>query len=101
MWCLKVNTNKSKIMHARPKRLVRTGIDFVLGNELLDVVNDLKYLGFYFDEFMNLNKCINILSDAAGRSLGAVIEKFISLRDAGFYTYTKLFDSCCSDQWLF
>ena len=23
-WCLKVNTNKSKVMHVRPKRLVRT-----------------------------------------------------------------------------
>ena len=93
-WCLKVNTNKSKVMHVRPKRLVRTEIDFVLGNELLNVVNDYKYLGFYFDEFMDLNKGINILSDAAGRSLGAVVSKFKSLRDAGFYTYTKLCDSC-------
>ena len=32
--------------------------------------------------------------DAAGRSLGAVISTFKSLGDAGFYTYTKLFDSC-------
>ena len=62
--------------------------------ELLDIVNDYKYLGFYFDEFMDLNKGINILSGAAGRSLGAVISKFKSLRDAGFYTYTKSFDSC-------
>ena len=49
------------------------------------------YLGFFFYEFMYLNKGISILSDAAGRSLGAVISKFKSLR---FYTYTKLFDSC-------
>ena len=28
-WCLKVNTNKSKGMHVRPKRLVRTENDFV------------------------------------------------------------------------
>ena len=60
----------------------------------MNVVNDYKYLGFYFDKFMDLNKRINILSDAAGRSLGAVISKFKSLSDAGFYTYTKLFDSC-------
>ena len=93
-WCLKVNTNKSKVMHVRPKRLVRAEKDFVLGNELLNVVNDYKYLRFYFDEFMYLNKGISILSDAAGRSPGAVISKFKSLRDAGVYTYTKLFDSC-------
>ena len=46
------------------------------------------------NEFMDLNKCINILYDAAGISLGAVISKFKSLRDAGFYTYIKFFDSC-------
>ena len=72
-WCLKVNTNKSNVMHVRPKHLIHTEKDVVLGNELLDVVNDYKYLGFSFDEFMNLNKNINISSDAAGRSLGAVI----------------------------
>ena len=93
-WCLKVNTNISKVMHVRPKRLVRTEKDFVLENELLNVVNDYKYPGFYFDEYMDLNKGINILSDAAGRSLGAVVSKFKSLRDASFYTYTKLCDSC-------
>ena len=81
-------------MHVRPKSLVGTEKDFVLGNELLDVVNDYKYLGFYLDEFMDLNKGINILSHAAGRSLGAAISKFKSFRDAGFYTCTKLFDSC-------
>ena len=51
-WCLKVNTNKSKVMHVRSKRLLRTEKDLVLGNELLNVVNDYKYLLFYFDEFM-------------------------------------------------
>ena len=91
-WCLRVNTIKSKVMHVRPKRLVRTEKDFVLGNELLDVVNEYKYLWFYFDEFMDLNKGINMLSDAAGKSLGIVISKFKSLRDAGFYTYIKLFN---------
>ena len=66
-WCLKVNKNISKVMHVRPIRLVHTEKDFVLGNELLDVVIDYKYLGFYFDEFMDSNEVINILSDAAGR----------------------------------
>ena len=38
-------------MHVRPKRLVRTEKDFVQGKELLNVVNNYKYIGFYFDEF--------------------------------------------------
>ena len=43
--CLKVNTNKSKVMHVRPKRLVRTEKDFVQRNELLVVVKKKKYHG--------------------------------------------------------
>ena len=101
-WCLKVNTNKSKVLHVRPKRLVRTEKDFVPENKLLDVVNYYKYLGFYFDEFMDLSTGINILRDLAGRTLGAVISKFISLRVAGFlYIYQIIWQVCGSDQWLF
>ena len=35
---------------------------------------------------------INVLSEAAGRR--GIIAKFASFRDAGFQTYTKLYESC-------
>ena len=37
---------------------------------------------------------INVLSEAAGRSLSGISAKFASFRDAGFQTYTKIYESC-------
>ena len=37
---------------------------------------------------------INVLSEAAGRSLSGIIAKLASFRDAGFQTYTKPYESC-------
>ena len=57
----KINTNTSKVMHVRPKRHSGTYRELLCtGNKLLDVVNDYKYLWFYFDEFVDLNQGINI-----------------------------------------
>ena len=54
-WRLRVNTSKSKIMHFRPKRRQRTQFFFKMGNINLDMVTVYKYLGLYFDEFMDFN----------------------------------------------
>ena len=37
---------------------------------------------------------LNVLSEAAGRSLSGIIAKIASFRDAGFQIYTKLYESC-------
>ncbi len=34
-----------------------------------------------------------ILSESAGKALGGIITKFRSLKDYGYKTYTKLFES--------
>ena len=67
-WRLRVNTNKSKIIHFRPKRRQRTQFLCKTGNINLDIVTVYKYLGLYFDEFMDFKYGINVLSEAAGRS---------------------------------
>ena len=53
-----------------------------------------KYLGFFFNEHMDMREGINVLSEAAGRSFSGIIAKFVSFRDAVFQTYTKLYKSC-------
>ena len=54
-WRLRVNTNKSKIIHYRTKRRQRTQFLFKMGNIYLDMVTVYKYLGLYFDEFLILS----------------------------------------------
>ena len=43
---------------------------------------------------MDFKYSINVLSEAAGRSLGAMIAKMHLLRNSGFQTFTKMYHSC-------
>ena len=52
-----------------------------------------KYLGLYFDESMDFKYGINVLSEAAGRSLSVMIAKMHLLRNSGFQTSTKMYHS--------
>ena len=52
-----------------------------------------KYLGIYLDELLDYNKCVNVLSDSASRALSGIIAKVQNLKDCGYNTYTKLFDT--------
>ena len=88
-WRLKVNVNKSQIMHFRAKRKPCTSFNFVFGDERLEKVTSYKYLGIYLDYI----KCSHILAESAGRALGGIITTFTSLRDCGYRTYTKLFET--------
>lgn len=92
-WRLKVNISKSKIMQFRPSRRKPSNNNFKYGGNMLERVSDYKYLGIYLDEYLNYNKCSKILSESAGRALGGVIAKFKTLKDCGYKTYTKLFET--------
>ena len=65
-----------------------------MGNINLDMVTVYKYLGLHFDEFMALRYGTNVLSEAAGRSLIAIIANMHLLRNSGFQTFTKMYHSC-------
>ena len=58
------------------------------------MVTVYKYLGLYFDAFMDFKYGINVLSEAVGRSLSAMIAKMHVLRNSGFQTFTKMYHSC-------
>ena len=90
---LKVNVMKSNVIHFRPKRHKCTAFNFRYGLQNLDLCTSYKYLGCYLDEYLNFTKCSEVLSDSASRALGSIISKFKTLKDAGYTTYTKLFNS--------
>jgi ssDNA-binding Zn-finger/Zn-ribbon topoisomerase 1 len=92
-WRLKVNINKSNVMHFRPKRKACSRYDFKYNGQEICKVSSYKYLGVYLDEHMDFNKCSQVLSESASRALGGVINKFKLLRDCGYKTFTKLFET--------
>ena len=96
-WCKKfrllVNTDKTKIVHFRQKRKVKTSCKFMFNNADLEIVDKYKYLGVMLNEHMNFNLLTNTLASAAGRALSGIISKFKSLKNVGFHTYETLYFS--------
>ena len=64
------------------------------GPNIIETVSSYKYLGLILDEFLLYDMAVETLCSSAGRALGAVISKSRSLRNFGYKTYTKLFNSC-------
>ncbi len=97
-WCCKyrfiINPNKSNVVHFRNPPKKRTDFEFKLGNVAeLSVVENYKYLGTFLDEYVTFGKATEVLSAAANRALGSMINKFKSMREMNYRTYTKLFES--------
>jgi hypothetical protein len=92
-WKLKLNIDKSNVVHFRPKRHHRSEFKFRFGENDLNILGHYKYLGIFLDEFLTFEHCAQVLSDSAGRALGDIIQKYKSLRDIGFTTYDRMYES--------
>ena len=92
-WRMRVNINKSKIVHYRIKSQERTKVDFSFGNGKLEVTEKYKYLGLVLNEFLNYEVTASILAESGGRALGAVYNKFKQIKGLGYNTYTTLYNS--------
>ncbi len=92
-WKIKYNAKKLNILHVRQYLITRTNFNFKLGNMVLPIVTQYKYLGFVITEFIDYNVVAQILTDAANRALGSVINKYKKINGFGYYTYTKPFHS--------
>ena len=82
-------------LHFRNAPKIQTDFVFKLhmNGPILEKVNCCKYLGVYLDKYLTFSKATDILATAEGRALGAMINKYKSLNDLGYETYTKLYES--------
>ncbi len=94
-WRFAINPEKSQIVHYRNAPKLRTDYIFKLNDNgpVLNIVDSYKYLGVYLDEYLTFSKTSDILATAAGRALGSMINKFKTLNDMGYSTYSKLYES--------
>lgn len=97
-WCKKwrvlINTTKSKAVHFRQSRQPRSNYQFRVGDNIIETVETYKYLGVIFHEKLDYSYTAKALASGAGRALGSIISKVHSLKDFGFKTYEKLYESC-------
>ena len=88
-----VNANKSKCMHFR-KSGMRSDFSFKIGNSNFESVDRYTYLGVAFYEKAYYTSNSELLGKAVSRALGSIINKIHGLKDCGFKTYEKLYNSC-------
>ena len=97
-WCKKwrvlINSTKSQAVHFRQPRKPRSLYQFRIGDNLIDTVETYKYLGVIFHEKMDFSHTAKALASGAGRALGSIISKIHGMKEFGFSTFEKLYESC-------
>ena len=92
-WKLKVNCNKTKIVHFHTKTKRRTQFSFTYGSKVVEIVSAYKYLGIIFDEHLDFKLTAEALSGAAGRALGKLFTVYKGFNGMRYNSFTKLYES--------
>ena len=93
-WRVKINSNKTKVIHFRPRGHQLSDKNFKVGDSTLEIVSKYKYLGVVINEFVESNCIVDHLSLSASCALGGVINKTRSNYDLGYTSFSKLFNAC-------
>ena len=92
-WRLAINESKTKVIHFRNKNTLQTDYVFNCGENTIVCVSEYKYLGFWFNEHLDMEKSVTEVTKAAGRALGAVYMKYLYAGGMSYEVYTKLIES--------
>ena len=105
-WQMEVNVSKTNVVHFRKLNQPKTNYNFKYGNIDIAVSDKYKYLGCILNDTLDFSVTANVLSEAAGRGLGSLINKMKNSKGLFFKTYTNLYDKCvvpisdyCSGVW--
>ena len=93
-WRMKINKDKTKIVHFRPSSKAATKQVFTIGENVIEQIDQYRYLGCSLSEHLNYKIIGNYLSEGVGRALGKLISKFHQNKGHGYKTFTKLYDCC-------
>ena len=62
----------------------------------MELVNEYKYLGVMFNEYIDVGKMVTVLANSGNRALGCILNKFTYLNGLTYNTYKKTFLYVCS-----
>ena len=92
-WGMKVNTDKTKIVHFQNQSVPKTQLTFMFDAKDVGCVHQYKYLGLLFTEHLDYNLTAKYVAKAASRALGLLISKAKAHGDHPCDTFTKLYTS--------
>ena len=89
-WRLTLNGSKTKVIHFRPPSRPKSEFQFSCGYNAIAIDRSYKYLGFWFNEFLDLKYSVKEIVKSASRALGAVYTKYLHGGGMSYDVYTKL-----------
>ena len=72
----------------------KTKWKFKYGRKDIDIVKENKYLGCILEETLDFTVTANTLAAAAGRAVGALVNKGVKENNLSFKSFSKLYDTC-------
>ena len=90
---LKINNDKSKIVHFRLPSVPRSLFHFSCGESTLDITQQYKYLGLILQEHLDYSITAKAVAQSASRALGLLIAKAKAYGGFPFGTFTRLYDA--------
>jgi len=90
-WRLRVNINKTNIVHFRSKSQANSNFEFHYGLQKIEAVSKYKYLGVILSEFLDYGMVAETLANSGKRALGAIYSKFRQQKGFGCNVYSKLY----------
>ncbi|CAG2250137.1 unnamed protein product [Mytilus edulis] len=95
-WNLKVNTDKTKVMHVRKASKAESEFRFYFNDMVLEIVPKYRYLGLVITNHLDFKESVDELVSAGSRSLGSLTSKYYEMDGMDYATYTKVFCSTVS-----
>ena len=92
-WIMKINCDKTKIIHFRNPAVPRSECVIRCGNDPVSFIEKYKYLGLWLTEFLDKSLMAKELSKTAHRALGLLIAKAKAYGGMPFTVYTHLYNS--------
>ena len=92
-WNMKINAEKTKIIHFRGPSKTPTDAIFRCGREILSRTDKYKYLGLWLTEHLDLNYMAKEVAKAAHRALGLLTAKSKAYGGMPYKVYTHLYNS--------
>ena len=96
-WCdrgrMRVNVDKTKIVHFRKETQQKTEFEFKFHAEKVDKVDSYRYLGLELSDKLDFSHSVNVLSSGGGKALGNLIFRHKNAHGLPYSVYTKLYQS--------
>ena len=86
-----INEKKSQVIHVRNYQKPRSKKLLLCCEKEIKYVSDYKYLGYFMNEHLSPSQNAEILTAAASRSFGRIVNIFRKLKNMGSKTYETLF----------